>query len=82
MVKFLERYAGETLASAEGHGITKEEAVHNLIFFIVLNGHGGFCRFFPIVIQQVGLNPELQAKLRAEVRAATKATVARSPCAR
>ncbi|KAG0594536.1 hypothetical protein M758_UG086500 [Ceratodon purpureus] len=71
-VAFLQNYADETLTSSEQHGLTKEEAVHNLIFFLVLNGHGGFCRFFPIVIQQVGLNPALQEKIRAEVRAATK----------
>lgn len=74
MVAFLQNYADETLALGLNHGLTKEEAVHNLIFFLVLNGHGGFCRFFPVILREVGKNPELQAELRAEVRAATKAT--------
>lgn len=73
MVKFLQNYADETLELATSHGLSKEEAVHNLIFFLILNAHGGYCIFFPILLCEVGKNPELQAELRAEVRAAVEA---------
>jgi hydroperoxide dehydratase len=74
MVTFLESFADETLEIARNYGVDKKEALHNLIFFLVLNAHGGFCRFFPVILREVGKNPELQARLRAEVRAATKAS--------
>ena len=52
-VAFLQNYASDTLASAQDHGLTKDEAVHNLIFFLVLNGHGGFCRMLPVILRKV-----------------------------
>jgi len=70
MVAFLQNYAQETLALGEPHGLAKDEIVHNLIFFLILNGHGGFCRFFPVILREVGKRPDLQAELRKEVRAA------------
>lgn len=73
MVKFLQKYADETLEIATSHGLSKEEAVHNLIFFLILNAHGGFCIFLPVVLREVGNDPKLQAELRAEVRAAVEA---------
>nr|QCP71057.1 allene oxide synthase [Pohlia nutans] len=74
MVAFLQNYAQETLALGLSHGLAEDEIVHNLIFFLILNGHGGFCRFLPVVIREVGRIPELQAELAAEVRAATAAS--------
>jgi hypothetical protein len=61
-VAFLQTYAHDTLSSAQSHNLTIPEAVHNLIFFLILNAHGGFLRFLPIILQQVGkdrkhLNP-------------------------
>nr|QCP71058.1 allene oxide synthase [Pohlia nutans] len=73
-IAFLQNFAQDTLEIALSHGLNKEEAVHNLIFFLILNAHGGFCIFFPVILREVAKNPELQAELRAEVRAATKSS--------
>lgn len=74
MVVFLQKYAAETLSIAEKFGLSQDEAVHNLIFFLILNAHGGFCRFLPVILREVAKNGQLQADLREEVRAAVKAS--------
>jgi hydroperoxide dehydratase len=53
MFKFLQKYAGEALDVARKFDLNRDDATHNLIFFIFLNGHGGFLRFFPIILKYV-----------------------------
>jgi len=70
MFKFLQKYAGEALDVAGKFDLNRDDATHNLIFFTILNGHGGFLRFFPIILKYVNTSAGLQEELKKEIRAA------------
>uniref|UniRef100_A0A0A0K5I0 13-hydroperoxide lyase n=2 Tax=Cucumis sativus TaxID=3659 RepID=A0A0A0K5I0_CUCSA len=50
-------------------GLTKEEAIHNLIFTMGFNAYGGFSLFFPVLLDRI-LNDKtgLQQRILKEVR--------------
>lgn len=54
MVKFVHKYAAESLDVSQKFNVSREDAAHNLIFFTGLNALGGFAIFLPTIIQLVG----------------------------
>lgn len=70
--KFLETYATDMVDIAtRQHGLLKDDALHNLFFFINFNTHGGLNILFPSVISYLAGRPDLHAEIAAEVRART-----------
>lgn len=53
-------------------GLTKDEAIHNLIFTMGFNAYGGFSLFFPVLLDRI-LNDKtgLQQRILEEVKAKT-----------
>jgi hypothetical protein len=54
MVKFVHKYAAESLDVSQKFNVSREDAAHNLIFFTGLNALGGFAILLPTIIQLVG----------------------------
>ncbi|KAI3753378.1 hypothetical protein L2E82_25430 [Cichorium intybus] len=55
--------------------LTKEDAIHNLLFTLGFNAFGGFSIFLPSLLSALGsAKPEIQEKLRQEVREKTGST--------
>ncbi|XP_031474987.1 allene oxide synthase 2, chloroplastic-like [Nymphaea colorata] len=71
---FFKTYGGQALEIAENEfGITKEEAIHNLIFMFGLNAVAGFSLFLPALIKHIAdQGIELHKRLAEEVRNAIK----------
>ncbi|CAA6661350.1 unnamed protein product [Spirodela intermedia] len=67
---FLEKEGGEVIGMATSeYGLTKEGALHNLLFILGFNAFGGFSVFLPTLITTLGRDTTgLQGRLRAEVR--------------
>lgn len=67
---FMEKEAEEVIQMAsEGFGLTKDEAIHNILFVLGFNAFGGFSVFLPTLITTLGRDKTgLQERLRAEVR--------------
>ncbi|KAL9145064.1 hypothetical protein ABFS82_13G014600 [Erythranthe guttata] len=69
LVNFVEKEAKETLDIAQrDFGLTKEEAVHNLLFILGFNAFGGFSILLPNLLTNLGNDKEVQEQLRKEVR--------------
>ncbi|XP_047941242.1 fatty acid hydroperoxide lyase, chloroplastic-like [Salvia hispanica] len=70
LASFVENGAGETLARAQTEfKLTKEEAIHNLVFMLGFNAFGGFSLFFLSLLSSLSeQKPSVQAELRKEVR--------------
>lgn len=72
LAKFVEKEAQEVLKRGQTEfGLTKQEALHNLLFILGFNAFGGFTVFFPSVFSALGSDTALQEKLRKEVREIT-----------
>ncbi|CAA6675629.1 unnamed protein product [Spirodela intermedia] len=67
---FLEKEGGEVIGMATSeYSLTKEGAIHNLLFILGFNAFGGFSVFLPTLITTLGRDTTgLQGRLRAEVR--------------
>nr|AEO13838.1 allene oxide synthase [Gladiolus hybrid cultivar] len=71
---FLDSSAGSILDEAYRLGLSKEEAVHNILFSTCFNAYGGMTILFPNVLKWVGrAGSRVQAELAEEIRAAVKA---------
>ncbi|MQL90559.1 hypothetical protein Taro_023157 [Colocasia esculenta] len=70
LYSFMDKEAQEVIRIAgEGFGLTKEEAIHNILFVLGFNAFGGFSVFLPGLITTLGRDKTgLQDRLRAEVR--------------
>ncbi|GAV75081.1 p450 domain-containing protein [Cephalotus follicularis] len=63
------KFSGPILDQAEGFGVKREEACHNLVFFFGFNAYGGMKTTFPSLIKWVGLAGEkLHRELADEIR--------------
>lgn len=70
---FTERYGQDVIQRGETEfNLSKEETIHNLLFVLGFNAFGGFTVFFPSLFSTIGSDPELQVKLREEVRSKIK----------
>lgn len=70
LVSFVSKEAREVIQRGKtDFGLTEQEAIHNLLFIIGFNAFGGFSRFLPALVNNLGLNNgEIQDTLRKEVR--------------
>ncbi|XP_030524990.1 allene oxide synthase 1, chloroplastic-like [Rhodamnia argentea] len=67
--KVFNEYATSILDEAESLGIERDEACHNLVFFVCFNAYGGMKNTFPALIKWVGLaGEELHRQLAEEIR--------------
>ncbi|BBN06460.1 protein MpCYP74N1 [Marchantia polymorpha subsp. ruderalis] len=75
LTKFFQTYATELLDLAESkHGLGREEATHNLLFYTLFNSWGGINIFFPGMLKRLGaLSPEEQLEVANDVRKAISA---------
>lgn len=61
------------LEEAEGAGIKREEACHNLVFMLGFNAQGGLVNQFPILIKWIGLGGgDLHKELAEEIRSVVR----------
>lgn len=67
---FVEKEGKEVVQRGQDEfGLTKEEAIHNLLFILGFNAFGGFSIFLPKLINAIASDTTgLQAKLRSEVK--------------
>ncbi|KAI4378269.1 hypothetical protein MLD38_015769 [Melastoma candidum] len=70
MFEFVENYGAEAVERGKTQfGLTKEEAIHNLLFILGFNAFGGFSIFIPTLLSTILSDKTgLQEKLREEVR--------------
>ena len=70
---FVSKHGQEVIQRGETEfNLSEKETIHNLLFVLGFNAFGGFSVFFPTLIDTLGNDPELQAKLREEVRSKIK----------
>lgn len=70
---FVEQHGQAVIQRGETEfNLSKEETIHNLLFVLGFNAFGGFTIFFPSLLSALSSKPELQAKLREEVRSKIK----------
>ncbi|XP_062217929.1 probable inactive linolenate hydroperoxide lyase [Phragmites australis] len=72
LYRFIEKNGADAISLAEEkHGITKKDAINNVLFVLGFNAFGGFSVFLPFLMGKVG-EPEdpagLRPRLREEVR--------------
>ncbi|CAL9157592.1 unnamed protein product [Musa hybrid cultivar] len=73
LVAFFRESAGPVLDEAERMGISREEAVHNILFATCFNTFGGMKILFPGLVKLVGrAGAQLHGRLAQEVRAAVR----------
>nr|WEL36418.1 allene oxide synthase [Cymbidium ensifolium] len=73
LADFFRESAGPVLDEADRLGISREEAVHNLVFSVCFNSFGGMKILFPNIVKWLGrAGGQLHARLAAEVRAAVR----------
>ncbi|CAL9090237.1 unnamed protein product [Musa textilis] len=71
LVAFFRESAGPVLDEAERMGISRDEAVHNILFATCFNTFGGMKILFPGLVKWVGrAGAQLHGRLAQEVRAA------------
>ncbi|CAM8989039.1 unnamed protein product [Rhodiola kirilowii] len=69
LAKFVETQCVEVLERGQAEfGLTKQEAIHNLLFILGFNAFGGFSVFFPSLISTIANDSKLQERLRKEVK--------------
>ncbi|KAG1368537.1 allene oxide synthase 1, chloroplastic [Cocos nucifera] len=74
LVDFFREFAGPALDEAERLGISREEAVHNILFATSFNAFGGMKILFPSLIKWVGrAGARLHGRLAEEIRSAVRA---------
>ncbi|GFS34992.1 hydroperoxide lyase 1 [Actinidia rufa] len=70
LAKFVEEEGREVVERGQREfGLTRDEAVHNVLFVLGFNAFGGFSIFFPSLLGTLGSDTTIQESLRAEVRA-------------
>ncbi|PKA60965.1 Allene oxide synthase 1, chloroplastic [Apostasia shenzhenica] len=70
---FFRQSAGPVLDEAEKLGISREEAVHNIVFAVCFNSFGGMKILFPNIVKWIGRGGAgLHRQLAEEVRAAVR----------
>ncbi|KAI3773862.1 hypothetical protein L1987_48401 [Smallanthus sonchifolius] len=70
---FFESFSTPIIQHAESLGISKDEAVHNILFTICFNTFGGIKILFPNTLKWIGrAGTNLHTQLAAEIRAAVK----------
>lgn len=69
LYNFLEKEGSEVIGMATSeYGLSKEAALHNLLFVLGFNAFGGFSIFLPTIMTTLGTDTAgLQGRLRAEV---------------
>ncbi|KAI7746530.1 hypothetical protein M8C21_000008, partial [Ambrosia artemisiifolia] len=73
LYEFFESFSGPIIEHAESLGISKEEAVHNILFTICFNTFGGIKILFPNTLKWIGrAGTNLHTQLAAEIRGAIK----------
>ncbi|XP_020591793.1 allene oxide synthase 1, chloroplastic [Phalaenopsis equestris] len=73
LVDFFRESAGPVLDEADRLGISREEAVHNLVFSVCFNSFGGMKILFPNIVKWLGrAGGKLHARLAAEIRSAVR----------
>ncbi|XP_010434982.1 PREDICTED: probable inactive linolenate hydroperoxide lyase [Camelina sativa] len=66
---FIDENAGDCIrCGQEDFGLTREEAIHNLLFVMGFNAYGGFSVFLPSLIGRITGDSGLQERIRSEVR--------------
>ncbi|KAL1555501.1 fatty acid hydroperoxide lyase, chloroplastic-like [Salvia divinorum] len=70
LVSFVEKGASETVTRAQTEfNLSKEEAIHNLLFILGFNAFGGFSLFFLSLLSKLSeQKPSVHEELRREVR--------------
>lgn len=70
LAQFVEEEGKEVINRGQtDFGLTKQEALQNLMFILGFNAFGGFAKFFPTLLSILGTDKTgLQEKLRKEVR--------------
>ncbi|KAG8364276.1 hypothetical protein BUALT_Bualt19G0111500 [Buddleja alternifolia] len=69
----LHEAAAGLLDEAEQHGLSRDEASHNLLFLVGFNSYGGTKVIFPAVLKYVGTGGEdLHRRLAEEIRSVVK----------
>ncbi|XP_042004809.1 fatty acid hydroperoxide lyase, chloroplastic-like [Salvia splendens] len=69
LTRFVENGAAETVARAQTEfNLTKEEAIHNLLFTLGFNAFGGFTLFFLSLLGRLSESANVHKELRREVR--------------
>ncbi|KAI3457350.1 hypothetical protein Pfo_014013 [Paulownia fortunei] len=69
LADFIENEAKETVERAQTEfKLTKEEAIHNLLFIFGFNAFGGFSIFLPTLLTNLGDQKSIHEELRKEVR--------------
>ncbi|KAJ0795492.1 putative hydroperoxide dehydratase [Helianthus annuus] len=73
LYEFFESFSSPIIKHAESLGISKEEAVHNILFTICFNTFGGIKILFPNTLKWIGrAGTNLHTQLAAEIRGAIK----------
>ncbi|KAM0066821.1 putative hydroperoxide dehydratase [Helianthus debilis subsp. tardiflorus] len=73
LYEFFESFSSPIIEHAESLGISKEEAVHNILFTICFNTFGGIKILFPNTLKWIGrAGTNLHTQLAAEIRGAIK----------
>ncbi|KAG6557471.1 hypothetical protein Mapa_000744 [Marchantia paleacea] len=80
---FFRSHAGHLLDMAEKQfGLSRDEALHNLVFYTLFNSWGGIDILFPQIVKRVGsTSAEYQRELCAEVRRAIEDNGGLNPAA-
>ncbi|XP_040376236.1 linolenate hydroperoxide lyase, chloroplastic [Oryza brachyantha] len=71
LYRFVEKHGAAAVSIAEEeHGISKKEAINNILFVLGFNAFGGFSVFLPFLVMEVGKagRGDLRQRLREEVR--------------
>ncbi|KAL0910331.1 hypothetical protein M5K25_021304 [Dendrobium thyrsiflorum] len=73
LYNFVAKHGAEVVSIAEEYGLTKDEAIHNILFVLGFNAFGGFSVFLPTLITTIGRDKTgLKQRLREEVRSHIK----------
>lgn len=71
LYNFFETFSTELVQEAESLGLTKEEAIHNILFTICFNTFGGIKILFPNTLKWIGrAGTNLHTELASEIRSA------------
>lgn len=73
LADFFRESSGPVLDEADRLGVSREEAVHNLVFAVCFNSFGGMKILFPNLVKWLGrAGRQLHSRLAEEVRAAVR----------
>ncbi|KAG6482714.1 allene oxide synthase 1, chloroplastic-like [Zingiber officinale] len=73
LVEFFRDSAGPALDEAKRFGVSRDEALHNVLFAVCFNGFGGIKFLFPSIIKWLGRSgARLHGRIAEEVRSAVR----------